>query len=217
MTALVICTALGVEARAVRRGLRGLTGLAGVAGVNGLAGLTEPPVVFRTGMGPERAARAAARLPPWTALAVTGFGGAVDATLRPGDVLVATEVRCGNRSWPCPSAAFLESELARAGLPAGTGPLVTSARIVGGVTRGRLARQGARAVDMESAPLAEAAGPRPFAALRVIVDAPGAPLPSLAALRGALSARITLGRIGPVLVRWAARETCPQNRKEAGP
>ncbi|WP_169946714.1 4-hydroxy-3-methylbut-2-enyl diphosphate reductase [Microbispora sp. H11081] len=191
MTGLIVCTALGLEARAVARGLRPPPGRPGIR-------------VVRIGMGPDRAARAAALLPPAAALAVTGFGGALHDGLRPGDVLVATEVRSGDRVWPCPSAPLLAGELLRAGLPARLGPLVTSPGIVTGRARLALAREGACAVDMESAPLAEAAGGRPFAAVRVIVDAPGAPLLNPATLCGAVPARRTLTRIGPVLARWAA-------------
>ncbi|MBX6169806.1 MAG: 4-hydroxy-3-methylbut-2-enyl diphosphate reductase, partial [Thermobispora bispora] len=116
----------------------------------------------------------------------------------------ATEVRSGGRVWPCPSAPLLAGELARAGLPARTGPLVTSPHVVTGGERRGLAREGAYAVDMESAPVAEAAGGRPFAAVRVIVDAPGVPLASPATVGGAVAARRTLARIAPVLARWAA-------------
>ncbi|GIH61742.1 4-hydroxy-3-methylbut-2-enyl diphosphate reductase [Microbispora siamensis] len=195
MTDLIVCTALGMEARAVARGLRARPD----------PGSDRPRVrVVRIGMGPDRAARAAALLPPSAALAVTGFGGALHDGLRPGDVLVATEVRSGGRVWPCPSAPLLAGELLRAGLPARTGPLVTSPRIVTGRARHALAREGAYAVDMESAALAAAAGARPFAAVRVIVDTPDAPLLNLATMGGAVAARRTLARIGPVLARWAA-------------
>ncbi|MEV5741828.1 4-hydroxy-3-methylbut-2-enyl diphosphate reductase [Microbispora rosea] len=195
MTDLIVCTALGMEARAVARGLRSRPDLGG----------DHPRVqVVRMGMGPGRAARAAGLLPPAAALAVTGFGGALHDGLRPGDVLVATEVRFGDRVWPCPSAPLLAGELLRAGLPARTGPLVTSPRVVTGRGRHALAGEGAYAVDMESASLAAAAGTRPFAAVRVIVDTPDAPLLNLATMGGAVAARRTLARIGPVLARWAA-------------
>jgi 4-hydroxy-3-methylbut-2-enyl diphosphate reductase len=189
VTGLVICTALSVESRALLSGLRALA---------------DRPKVVRVGMGPERAAHAAALLPPFGALAVTGFCGALDDDLRPGDVLVATEVRSGDQVWPCPSAPLLAGELARAGLPARTGPLLTAPHVVSGAERRRLARRGARAADMESAPLAAAAGGLPFAAVRVVVDTPAAPLLSLATLNGAMTARRTLSRVGPVLARWAA-------------
>ncbi|MGW5486276.1 phosphorylase family protein [Streptosporangium sandarakinum] len=186
MTALLVCTALGIEARAVRHGLP-----AGDA------------LVLRTGMGPERAARAAARLPSADALAVAGFGGAVREDLRAGDVLVATEVRFGERALPCPWAPFLAAELARHGLPVRTGPLVTCDHVVTGAERGLLAERGALAVDMETWPLAEAAGDLPFAALRVIADTADVRSPWAVPAYGVVAYRV-LRRIGPALARWAA-------------
>jgi 4-hydroxy-3-methylbut-2-enyl diphosphate reductase len=189
VTGLLICAALGIEARAVRRGLP--TGLTGTR-------------VITTGVGPGRAARAAARLGAREALAVVGFGGAAGHDLRPGDILVASEVRFGGTSHPCPSAPLLAGELARAGLAVRVGPLVTSDHVVRRAERARLAAEGAYAVDMETGPLARAAAGRPFAALRVIVDTPASPLASPATLRHGVAARRTLGRIGPFLARWAA-------------
>ncbi|QYC45865.1 hypothetical protein Nocox_41620 [Nonomuraea coxensis DSM 45129] len=201
MSGLLICAALGVEAHAIRRGLP--------------AHLPDVRVVA-TGIGPRRAARAAARLAgePVTPVAVVGFGGALDARLRPGDVLVADEVRFRGRVHPCPWAALLAEELARAGLPVEVGPLLTVDHLVRGAERRRLAGQGAQAVDMESGPLARAATDRPLAAVRVIVDTPRAPLLRPATLARGLAARRTLGAVGPVLVRWAAsagpRHTTPR-------
>ncbi|MFJ2033222.1 hypothetical protein [Streptosporangium sp. NPDC087985] len=190
MADLLICAALGIEARAVRRGL---------------ATLSDRVKVVRTGPGPGRAARAAAVLPEYGgALAVVGFGGAVDDGLRPGDVLVASEVRFGDQAFPCPSARLLAGELTRAGLPARIGPLATCDHVVTGAERRRLAAEGVRGVDMETGPLARAAAGRPLAAVRVIVDTPGAPLLSPATVRGGTLARRNLQRVGPVLARWAA-------------
>ncbi|MEV4113352.1 hypothetical protein [Nonomuraea sp. NPDC049695] len=197
MTGLLICAALRIEARAIRRGLPPrLTGTR----------------VIVTGIGPRRAARAAAYLGDQAAMAVVGFGGAVGGSLRPGDVLVASEVRFRGQVHDCPTASLLAEELARAGLPAKVGPLVTADRVVRGAERRRLAALGAHAVDMETGPLARAAAGRPLAAVRVIVDTPQAPLLSPATLARGLAARRTLRSLGPVLVRWAAAtipETVP--------
>ncbi|ETK37210.1 phosphorylase family protein, partial [Microbispora sp. ATCC PTA-5024] len=94
MTGLVVCVALALESRAIRRGLDG--------GPRRVRGPRRSPLVVRVGMGPVRAARAAAALPPFGALAVAGLGGALDDGLRPGDVLVATEVRWDGAVLPCP-------------------------------------------------------------------------------------------------------------------
>jgi 4-hydroxy-3-methylbut-2-enyl diphosphate reductase len=188
VTGLLICAALGIEARAVRRGL---------------AASPDGARVISTGLGPRRAARTAAVLPAFDALAVVGFGGALDRSLRPGDALVADEVRFGDHVFPCPSAPRLADELARSGLHARVGPLLTSCHVVTGPERGRLAAGGAAAVDMETGPLAAAAGGRPLAAVRVIVDTPDAPLLSPATIRRVGLARRVLRRVGPVLMRWA--------------
>nr|WP_246497317.1 hypothetical protein [Sphaerisporangium rubeum] len=191
---MVICVALGVEARAVARGLRPGDGV----------------TVVRTGMGPRRADRAGARLRACRAVAVTGFAGALDDGLTPGDVLVAAEVRYAGRSLPCPSAWPLAAELDKAGIPVQVGPLVTAGRLVTGAARDRLATTGARAVDMESGPLLAAAlrvpgpGAAAHAVARVVVDTPAAPLLSAAMVRGGPAALRTLRRLGPVLSRWAA-------------
>ncbi|GAA1017472.1 lipoprotein [Acrocarpospora pleiomorpha] len=194
MTGLLVCAALGIEAWAVRRGL-------------------SPDVrVLRTGPGPRRAGRAAATLPPYDALAVVGFGGALDASLRPGEVFVADEVRFAGRVVPCPSAARLAAELARAGLPVRTGTLLTSGHVVVGAERRRLAAGGAHAVDMETGPLAAAASGHPLAAVRVIVDTPRASLFSPAMPCRVNLARRALHRIGPALLRWAADTGPPPAR-----
>jgi 4-hydroxy-3-methylbut-2-enyl diphosphate reductase len=160
--------------------------------------------VIRIGMGPARATSAAVLLPSAWAVAVVGFGGAVDESLRPGAVLVASEVRFEGRVLPCPSARFLAGELARAGLPVRSGPLATSDHIVTGAERHELAAEGVLVVDMETGPLAGAVANRPFAALRVVVDTPAVPLLRPATIRGGIAAYRTLRRLGPILARWAA-------------
>ncbi|WP_431926035.1 hypothetical protein [Nonomuraea jabiensis] len=196
MTGLLICAALGIEARAIRRGLP--------ASTTAPSARSHLARVVVTGIGPRRAARAAAGLAWKEAVAVVGFGGAAGRSLRPGDVLVASEVRFRGRVHPCPSAPLLAAQLAGAGLPARVGPLVTADHVVRGAERHRLAAEGAYGVDMETGPLARAAAGRPLAAVRVIVDTPEAPLLSLATLARGVAARRTLTAIGPVLVRWAA-------------
>src|SRR5204862_125250 len=70
--------------------------------------------------------------------------------------------------------------------------------------REELRRAGAIAVDMESAWLAAAAGARPLAVVRVVVDTPGRELRRpLATARGGLRALRTLRRAVPALQTWA--------------
>ncbi|HEU5031572.1 MAG TPA: 4-hydroxy-3-methylbut-2-enyl diphosphate reductase, partial [Spirillospora sp.] len=120
---------------------------------------------------PERARKAAARLGDAGALAVAGFGGALDERLRPGDLFVATEIRGTGPPIPCPTAEPLAGLLERTtGATVHRGPLVTADHIVTGRERAELAATGAMAADMESAPLAAAAGERPVAVVRAIVE-----------------------------------------------
>jgi len=181
---LVVCAALGIEARAV-----------------GHPGLH----VVTVGAGPHRAYRAAARLPDFDALAVTGFAGALDPRIRPGSLVVATEIRGPDGAVPCPSAELLAGLLERVGAPVHCGPLLTSDHVVlGRGERAALAATGALAVDMESAPLAAAAAGRPYAVVRAIVDTPDRPLLSPATLTGGLAALRRLRTVGPALARWGA-------------
>ena len=198
MVRLLVCAPLAIEARAVRHGLP-----------------VGPPetLVIRTGLGTRRAPY----LHDCGAMAVTGFGGALDATLRPGDVLVATEVWFGDRRLPCAAAGVLARELARLGVRTRTGPLITTGHLVRERERRRLARTGARAVDMEAGPLVAAADGRPVAVVRAIVDTPGRPLLSPAAVPGGIAARRTLRRIGPALVAWAADVTAATAAERGGP
>ena len=208
MTDLLVCAALGIEARALKTdGLR----------------------VARVGMGVRHAEEFAQREPAFDVLAVAGFGGAADECLRPGDVVVADEVRRGEEVIECPwadSVAFalerhliLEPELDEApephtahglnaagrGTPAVvTGPIATVDRVASAETLTRLAGLGVTTVDMESFPLVATARGRPFAVVRVIVDTPDHPLIRPSTLRAGLTARKRLQGIGAVLRDWAS-------------
>jgi 4-hydroxy-3-methylbut-2-en-1-yl diphosphate reductase len=134
-----------------------------------------PVDVVRTGMGPRRSEQSVPRLTaaPARALAVVGFCGALDGTLSPGELVVASELRDPEGgAIACPGAEALVDQLVRAGLRARAGVIASARRLVVGDARGRLAAAGAIAVDMESAWLAPAAAGRPFAVVRVVVDTP---------------------------------------------
>ena len=160
--------------------------------------------VLRTGGGPERAARqvGAVEAAAPRAVAVTGFGGGLDPSLSPGDIVVATEVRGPSGVRPCPGAELFAAELRRRGLPARTGPVISVAHLVTGKDRRRLAESGALAVDMESAWLAEAVGDRPFLVVRAIVDTVGSELLSPSTVSGGLRAARTLRRAAAALDAW---------------
>jgi 4-hydroxy-3-methylbut-2-en-1-yl diphosphate reductase len=187
---LLVCAPLRLEARAIRRGLGGHGD------------------VRSTGYGSRRsAARATAlRQVPFSSLAVTGVGGGLTRDLRPGDLVVASEVRdeAGSTFTSCPSAPLLAGELRRSGLRVRVGPVVTVSHLVRGGQREQLAASGALAVDMESAQLAQAAEGKPLAVIRAVSDTPDHPLLSPGVVSGGLAALRSLCAAGPALARWAA-------------
>src|ERR1700729_739487 len=199
---LLVCSPLGLEARAVRRGL-------GDAGE-----------VRRTGYGPSRAADEATRMRDgaFGQMAVAGVGGGVSAGVELGDLVVGTEVsRIGSAdSVSCLSAPLLAGELRRAGLRAVTGKIVTVDHLLRRGQREQLVSEGAAAVDMESAPLLEAAAGRPPVGLRAISDTPRRPLLSPWAVPGGITALRSLRLAAPVLGRWAAA-CAPRRVLLAGP
>jgi 4-hydroxy-3-methylbut-2-en-1-yl diphosphate reductase len=189
--ALLVCAPLRLEARAVRRGLPGGSD------------------VRRTGMGARKSARQAAKLRTdgFGMLAVAGVGGGLRAGLRPGELVVATEVTGPGgdvRASSCPAAPLLAGELRRAGLPVHLGRIVTVPKISLGAERARLAAAGALAADLESALLLAAADGRPAVVIRAISDTPEQPLLHPRALAGGAAALRSLRQAGPVLASWAA-------------
>jgi 4-hydroxy-3-methylbut-2-enyl diphosphate reductase len=186
---LVVATALRVEARALRRGLPGIR-------------------VLRTGVGPGRARAAALRLlrDGAPAVALAGLCGALDPELAPGDIVVASELRGAATGGVTLEARGVCQALARVGLSARVGPLVTVGHVVRGAERGRLGADGAIAVDMESAWLAAGAGQRPLAVLRVVLDAPRHELLRPAFLRNLPRALRRLREAAPALASWAATQ-----------
>lgn len=151
-------------------------------------------VVRRTGMGAQKASDfvsqrqanrdLASQNSPCSrrAAVVLGLGGAVDASLRPTDVVVAEEVRSpdGRSSVGMAAACGLAAEgLRSAGFNAIEGCIGAAEGVVTGDDRRRLAAEGLLAVDMESWWLMQAYPP-PLIIIRVILDAPRAELRSLA-------------------------------------
>ena len=191
---LVVAAALRVEARALRRGLPGLR-------------------ILRTGMGPERARAAAARLlaEAAPAVALAGLCGALDPALAPGALVVASELRGDGGAALHLEPAAICAALERVSLTARVGPLISVDHVVRGAERERLHRGGAIAADMESAWLARAADPRPLAVLRVVLDAPGHELRRLALLRELLRALRRLREAAPALAIWASAQRSPES------
>ncbi|MGH3943529.1 MAG: hypothetical protein ACRDRY_01695 [Pseudonocardiaceae bacterium] len=191
MSRPVLCTPLRVEQAALRRAGHGMR-------------------VVRTGMGPRRAATTAAALSPGTdPVLVAGVGGSLAPQVRPGDVVVASEVRGGSSNVDVPSAPLLAAALRRLGLTVHIGPISSVSRIARAP-----AMSGALAVDMESAQLA--APNVPFAVVRAIVDSTDHPLWHVGTLRRGWTALRALRACVPALHWWAAA-TGPRKVLLAGP
>ncbi|MFJ6912719.1 1-hydroxy-2-methyl-2-butenyl 4-diphosphate reductase [Streptomyces sp. NPDC101133] len=195
---LLIACALGIEHLALRTGDR--------------AGAGGPVTVLRTGMGPRAAERSVARVladPALDAAAVlaTGFCAGLAPGMHPGDLVVAEETRDPRSTVPCVATDRLVKELARAapGRTVHTGPLTGSDHVVRGPERADLLATGAIAVDMESAATLLSAvrtGPRPVAAVRVVVDAPEHELVRIGTVRGGISAFRVLRSVLPAFFEW---------------
>ncbi len=184
---LLVITPMRIERAAVGRGL-------------------PDALVVRCGMGATRARAAAlvaARLPA-AAVAVVGFCGAVDDGLRPGDVVVASEVRGPEGVTRCAGGPIVAA-LADLGIGrVRVGPVASVYHLVRGARRDVLAGAGVLAVDMESAWLAPAAAGRPFAVLRVVLDTPSREIyRPLLTLVGGFEAWRVLRRAAPALGSWA--------------
>ncbi|WP_149181693.1 1-hydroxy-2-methyl-2-butenyl 4-diphosphate reductase [Streptomyces sp. TRM49041] len=201
---LLIACALGIEQLALRSGRGG----AGGGGADGTGTLT----VLRTGMGPAHARRAVAdalRDGPLRGAAViaSGFCAGLAPGMHPGDLVVADETRGPDGATPCTATGALVAALARTvpGRTVHTGPLTGSEHVVRGQERVALRATGALAVDMESAATlhsALAVGPRPVAAVRVVVDAPEHELVRIGTVRGGISAFRVLRAVLPAFHEW---------------
>ncbi|MFE5396078.1 1-hydroxy-2-methyl-2-butenyl 4-diphosphate reductase [Streptomyces sp. NPDC056568] len=196
---LLIACALGIEHLALRTGDRG--------------GADGPVTVLRTGMGPRAAERSVARVLAedrtlgGAAVLATGFCAGLAPGMHPGDLVVAEETRDPRSTVACVGTDRLVKELRRA-LPrrtVHTGPLTGSDHVVRGPERADLLATGAIAVDMESAATllsAVRAGPRPVAAVRVVVDAPEHELVRIGTVRGGISAFRVLRSVLPAFFEW---------------
>jgi len=182
--------------------------------IEAIAARRSGAAVMRTGMGPDRAAAAAlaAARKPAKAVAVLGFCGALAPDLKPGDIVVADELRGANGPFACDGADAVASALQDAGLTARRGPLVSVREIARGRRRDELAADGSIAVDMESAWLAPAAAGRPFAALRAVVDTPWHELLRPRTVVSGITAYRALGRAAGALEAWM--ESLPEQEAQ---
>lgn len=144
-----------------------------------------------------------------------GRGGRRDRLLQPASLpgctrgIWSSPRRPATRTAPrrAPATELLVKELIRAvpGRTVHTGPLTGSDHVVRGHERGDLLATGAIAVDMESASTlrtAAARGPRPVAAVRVVVDAPEHELVRISTVRGGISAFRVLRAVLPAFFEW---------------
>ncbi|MEV8565035.1 1-hydroxy-2-methyl-2-butenyl 4-diphosphate reductase [Streptomyces sp. NPDC051322] len=197
-TPLLIACALGIERLALRSGDR--------------SGAPGPVTVLRTGMGPEAAASAVTRVLGGaaaldTAVIASGFCAGLLPGMHPGDLIVAEETRGGGGTTACVGTEVLAKALTAAlpGHTVHTGPLTGSDHVVRGHEQAELRATGAIAVDMESAATlwsAVGTGPRPVAAVRVVVDAPEHELVSIGTVRGGISAFRVLRAVLPAFYEW---------------
>jgi 4-hydroxy-3-methylbut-2-en-1-yl diphosphate reductase len=190
---LLILAPLGMEVRALRRGVRS-------------------GAMVRTGMGPEAATRAGRRVVALAAggpVAVAGFCGGLRPEIRTGDVIVASEVRGPGGVVILPSAPAVAEALRSAGLTVHLGPMVSSDRVAFGSRRARAAADGSIGVDMESYWLLEDyAGPQtrplgPAAVVRAVSDTVGERFFGGMLPTGWLRAYRSLARVGAALQVWA--------------
>lgn len=191
---LLLACALGAEQAALRSASRRTAGVR----------------LIRTGMGAERACRsvsealARGECAPGAFL-FAGFGAAVGPGIRPGDVLVATEVRDaegGATELTCPDE--LVGALRDAGLTVRTGPLYSADAVVRGPRRAELHATGVVGVDMETAGALRAlpADGLPTAAVRVVVDTPEHELLRPGIVLHGFRAWRALRAAAPVLAGW---------------
>jgi 4-hydroxy-3-methylbut-2-enyl diphosphate reductase len=170
-------------------------------------------------MGPARARIAAARglaIEEPTAVAVVGVCAAVAPGVRSGDIVCASELRRdGAQPIEVPSAELLAAAVRRQALRALTGAIYSTDHLAGPGERHGIAEDGALALDMESAWLAEAAGARPLAVLRAVVEPAGRGLADPRTVPAGIRALAHLRRACAALAEWAAQlETTPVPERE---
>jgi len=160
-------------------------------------------VVLHGGMGSRRAAESARRLAPsGRPVLLAGVGGALTPHVRPGDLVVGTELHGPRGRVPLPSAPLLAAALRRQGLTVHLGPIACAPSIVDGADRTRYAETGALAVDMESGEFA--ALPGALAVVRAIVDTPEQPLWRPGTVLRGISGLRSLRLAVPALREWCA-------------
>jgi 4-hydroxy-3-methylbut-2-enyl diphosphate reductase len=136
-------------------------------------------LVVRTGVGPRRSRKAARdeQIITGRAVAVAGIGRALSDRVRPGDVVVAEQVRADVLTEGVvpptrlvPSAGRIAALLREKGLTVHVGSVISTDNRVNDTVRDRLAMTRALIADRESAWLLVAYGKRPIACVRVATN-----------------------------------------------
>ncbi|MDX2167520.1 MAG: hypothetical protein SF182_10670 [Deltaproteobacteria bacterium] len=178
MARIVVFAALGWECQPALRALRGVRREArrDLHAWRGRAGRDEVLVV-KTGMGPQRAAAAAATVDLTGCMQVisTGCAGGLAADLQVGDLVVASAVHGddGVRDTDATLRARVLARAAEHGLHIRIGAIRCSATVLGSPAAKRAAAAaGPIAVEMEGTPLvaAAAAAAVPFLSVRAVLD-----------------------------------------------
>jgi 4-hydroxy-3-methylbut-2-en-1-yl diphosphate reductase len=195
-------TALRLEALALRIGAPGVR-------------------VSSFGMGERSAAAACGRLSRSSPQPTVLFGcsGGLEDSLRPGDLVVATEVGLvgSDETIALQGAEALAEALAAHGLRVVAAPIVTARRlVVGDEARAKAAAGGAVAVDMESWFLAPLARDRPFAVVRAVLDVPGREVISPSTAVAAVRAGRALGRAARVTRQSKVPFVIPASNQHPG-
>jgi nucleoside phosphorylase len=179
-----------------------------------IASAARGALIRKTGMGPARAKAATSDLRGAGAsgMLVLGFGGGLDASSVPGEVIVAEDVYAAgdeghsDERVSCELTHELVDRLTGRGMKVRTGNVVCVSKLALGERRAELHAGGAIAVDMESVWLADGADGRPFGVVRVVLDSPSHELMRPQALIGALRAARALRRVAQALDGFSPRE-----------
>lgn len=154
--------------------------------------------VMVTGTGMEQALLTGARLRETLTrsapVALLGIAHGLDPALRPGELVVATELRTtdGTAQRSLPAAALVARDLRRLGLAVRIGPVVSTSGALSDAEAVRLLAEGAIAWDTESAWVARQLPDHPIAVVRVIADSGDGQ--AMAVLGSLLGVRATLER-----------------------
>jgi 4-hydroxy-3-methylbut-2-en-1-yl diphosphate reductase len=124
--------------------------------------------------------------------------------LRPGDLVVAADLRTDTGVSRSLAAPLLFGAVRRLGLPVHLGPLLSRTRVMLGRDRAAQAESGAVAVDTESAYLAAQVPAGQTVALRAISDTPDAGLLSPGIIWRGISALRALRAAAPAIDQWYA-------------